>query len=1078
MATTQRIRYDLEASVSGEQDVAALARQLEGLADTLEGDLKTQALASAQALRELGAKQGAIDSFIKLKGEAGEAAARLEDAQQAAQRLAREMAAGNAPTRAQAGQLEKLRDAVRTAKTELQSQTAALDQSRDALNRYGIGTSNLAQSQRNVKAAIAGARAELAGMAPAYSAAGSAAAASGQQQTQAARSVRGELSSLSDQLATLRNIAGAALGGTLIGSLAQDLGQVADGYANVAARVKLATDGNEGFEQGMADVQRIAQTTNTELEATAGLYATLTRTGREAGLSARAAQQEAASLTEVINQSIQLSGAGAQAAQAAVTQLIQGLQSGVLRGEEFNSVVEQSPRLARALADGLGVTIGQLREMAKQGQLTAEVVRGALGGQAQEIQREFEQLPPTIGRAIQSLSNAWTVYVGETDRATGASRAAAEAIGYLARNLDTIAGLLIDVGQAAAAFTALRLAQSFLAVGAAATTAAAGVTATAVAMRTAEAASVGAAAGAGRLASMLGTLRTFTLVGLLANIKDIGTWLGESVAKLMGYRDASDEVAAADRRAAAAAEENRKAQAAMAQQLQLAAEAARGLTPAARELVGEFDKARESGKGVADALAQIAKNANLSDTQGISSFTIALRDMAVQGKAAGDEVRNALAQALKGEDLQAFEVRARAAFAGTKNEAELLALAMDAQLRAAVERAGLSFGRITSGMSEAARSAINDTQSIIDGLDRLKGQGADVALALTASIGKGINTADSQAAFEALRGQVEAVRRVLGDRAADTFLQQIEDKARDAAAEVGGLGDALRQLGITSDQDLKRAADAARNLYERVRESGGSAREQAEAFQRMADAAIRSGDATAIAFARSQAAANGFEVAADRAGQTVVRRMGEAAQATERYRGTIQQATQDVQEHVGWLDRLNERNSRVGQTPQSGRQGPNGEELGEGVTPVGFGGQYKNKDGLASDAKGNPIVMGSDLATLTGIAAFLKQAGLDEQQARRIALEFSDGQGKIPYINNPGQKRYGGDTISMALLNAAERVTFGVGAGTASGSAAVGRTVRIELVGSDGKTRTVQTDESGAGALVDTLRASRLSAGG
>ncbi len=1040
MATTnQRIRYDLEAAVSGQQDVAALARQLEGLADTLEGDLKTQALASASALRELGAKQGAIDNFVKLKGEAGAAATSLKEAQTAAQQLGQTLAASGTPTRAQTGQMEKLRDAVRSAKTELQSKTDALDQSRAALTRYGVGTTNLAQSERNVKAAIAGARAEVAGMAPAYTAAATAATASGQRQEQAASGVRGELGKLSDQLSTLRNIAGVALGGSLVGSLAQDLGQVADSYANVAARVKLATDGNAGFEQGMADVQRIAQETNTELEATAGLYATLTRTSKDAGLSAKDAQAEAASLTEVINQSIQLSGASSQAAQAAVTQLVQGLQSGVLRGEEFNSVVEQSPRLARALADGLGVTIGQLREMANQGQLTAGVIRSALGGQAQQIQQEFDKLPPTIGRAVQSLSNAWTVYVGETDKATGASRAAADAIAYLARNLDTIAGLLMDVGQAAAAFTALRLAQAFLSIGTAATTAAAGITATAAAMRTAEAASAGAAAGAGRFAALLGTLRTFTLVGLLANIQDIGTWLGEGVAKLMGYRDASDEVAAADRRADAAAEENRKAQAAMTQQMQLAAEAARGLTPAARELVGEFDKARDSGKGVAESLGEIAKNANLSDTKGIQAFTIALRDMATQGKVTGDEVRTALAQALKGEDLQVFEVNARAAFAGTKNEAELLALAMDAKLRAAVERTGLSFGRITSGMSEAARSAINDTQSIIEGMDRLKEQGADVALALTASLGKGINTADSQAAFKALREQVESVRKVLGDQVANTFLQQIEEKARAAATEVGGLGSALRQLGITSDRDLKIAADATRRLYEQVREAGGSAREQAEAFRKMAESAIASGDDTALAYARAQAAAQGFEITTDSAGRTVVRTMAEAKAAADAYRSSLQGATEDAKEHIGWLDRLAKRNAEVKSVLKT------------------------DADGFAVDGAGNRIVQTVD--NQRSVASKLEGMGLDAETAQRLAAQVYDERGNYTPRSTGAFRE--GDTLDAVLARLASQQ---------QNLQPIGRTVNVNLnVG--GRTATVPTTEEGAQDLVQTLQIASLSAG-
>lgn len=1048
MATSnQKIRYDLEAAVSGEQDVAALARQLEGLANTLEGDLKTQALASAAALRTLGEKQGAIDNFVKLKTEAGAVAGRLEEAQAAAQKLGRELSTSSAPTRAQTGQMEKLRDAVRSAKTELQSKTDALDQSRAALTRYGVGTTNLAQSERNVKAAIAGARAEVAGMAPAYTAAATAATASGQRQEQAASGVRGELGKLSDQLSTLRNVAGVALGGSLVGSLAQDLGQVADSYANVAARVKLATDGNAGFEQGMADVQRIAQETNTELEATAGLYATLTRTGKDAGLSAKDAQAEAASLTEVINQSIQLSGASSQAAQAAVTQLVQGLQSGVLRGEEFNSVVEQSPRLARALADGLGVTIGQLREMANQGQLTAGVLRSALGGQAQQIQQEFDKLPPTIGRAVQSLSNAWTVYVGETDKATGASRTAADAIAYLARNLDTIAGLLVDVGQAAAAFTALRLAQSFLGIGTAATTAAAGIAAANAALgaAAATAAATGAAVASigARVASVVKVLRGFTLVGLLANAPDIGKFLGETVAKLMGYKIATEDAAEAERRAAVAAEENRKVQAAMTQQMQLAAEAARGLTPAARELVGEFDKARDSGKGVAESLGEIAKNANLSDTKGIQAFTIALRDMATQGKVTGDEVRTALAQALKGEDLQVFEVNARAAFAGTKNEAELLALAMDAKLRAAVERTGLSFGRITSGMSEAARSAINDTQSIIEGMDRLKEQGADVALALTASLGKGINTADSQAAFKALREQVESVRKVLGDQVANTFLQQIEEKARAAATEVGGLGSALRQLGITSDRDLKIAADATRRLYEQVRDAGGSAREQAEAFRKMAESAFASGDDTALAYARAQAAAQGFEITTDSAGRTVVRTMAEAKAAADAYRSSLQGATEDAKEHIGWLDRLAKRNAEVKSVLKT------------------------DADGFAVDAQGNRIVQAVDGRRST--ASRLEGMGLDAQTAQRLAAQVYDERGNYTPRSTGAFRE--GDTLDALLMRLVDRTT------TQGATVGGTRDVNVNLsIG--GSTRTVRTDEAGADAVIQTLRAAGLAAGG
>ncbi|MCM2319057.1 MAG: tape measure protein [Pseudomonas sp.] len=454
MATTQRIRYDLEAAVSGEQDVAALARQLEGLADTLEGDLKTQALASAQALRELGAKQGAIDNFVKLKSEAGSAADRLREAQSAAQQLGQAMAASGAPTRAQAGQMEKLRDAVRSAKTELQDKTRALDNSRATLRTYGVASDQVAASERSTRAAIAQARDEVAKLAPAYTAAGNAAAAAGLKQTQSAQAVRASLSGVGDTLRSIQTIALTAVGGTFLTSMARDVGAVADQFNSLRARISLVTGDGPALEAAFEAVRQIALDTGSALETTADLFTRVYRAGREVGLS----QQQALQLTETINKAIQVSGGSAQAADAAITQLIQGLQGGVLRGEEFNSVMEQAPRLAKALADGLGVTTGELRKMAQEGRLTSEVVLTALQGQAQAVADEFSKLPPTIGRALQNLNTNWTTYIGNVDQATGASQAAAAAINAVGENLDEIAGLATRAGAVFAAAIAVQAA--------------------------------------------------------------------------------------------------------------------------------------------------------------------------------------------------------------------------------------------------------------------------------------------------------------------------------------------------------------------------------------------------------------------------------------------------------------------------------------------------------------------------------------------------------------------------------------------------------------------------------------------
>jgi len=184
----------------------------------------------------------------------------------------------------------------------------------------------------------------------------------------------------------------------------------------------------------------------------------------------------------------------------------------------------------------------------------------------------------------------------------------------------------------------------------------------------------------------------------------------------------------------------------------------------------------------------------------------------------------------------------------------------------------------------------------------------------------------------------------------------------------------------------------------------------------------------------------GFEIETDKAGRTVVRSMSEARDAVHSYGGAMGEATAEVQKHIGWLDRMAERNSKVQSTLKT------------------------DSNGFAVDGKGNTIGAGGDLTTLTGITNFLKSAGLDEDKARSIAREFSDSKGDIPYFSNPGQIKYGGQgsTMSQALLKAAERSTFGLGS---AGAAGVGRTVNVP------------TTENGAKDLIETLQAASLAAG-
>ena len=398
---------------------------------------------------------------------------------------------------------------------------------------------------------------------------------------------------------------------------------------------------------------------------------------------------------------------------------------------------------------GVYVTVNQTAGIKRslwrgRSQLSSETVIKALQGQSDAVASEFAKLPPTVGRAIQSLSNSWTVYIGETDKATGASTAAASAINALSANLGTVAGYLIDAGQAAAGFVALKLAQHFTGLAVAAVQSAAAVTANATAITAAGAASTTAAVSVGRFAALLGTLKTFTLIGIVTNFKDIGTAIGEGTARLVGYKDRTDELAQAEKTAALVAADTVAMRKRMADATQQAIDKQFELSKVANVTLAEFDKLTKAGETAANAVGKIGKDFDLATIPGIQNAAAVLDKLSADGRISAGEFQTAWGDALKGEDLAVFETRARAAFTGTAREAERMGQVLDVSLREAIKRTGLDFDVISGGMGKASRSAINDTEAMIKGLDRLQAMGVDTAQALTASLGNGINTADSQ----------------------------------------------------------------------------------------------------------------------------------------------------------------------------------------------------------------------------------------------------------------------------------------------------------------------------------------------
>src|SRR3546814_725962 len=162
------------------------------------------------------------------------------------------------------------------------------------------------------------------------------------------------------------------------------------------------------------DVKRIADATRNGLAETTDLYATFMRNGRELGIT----QDQAAKATETFAKTLKISGAGAAEASSATTQFSQALAFGVLRGDEFNGIMESSPRLARLLADSLDVPVGSLRAMAEQGELTADKLHRALTDTkfTASIDAEFKQMQVTFDKAMTHMHNAAIVTFGAFDQ--------------------------------------------------------------------------------------------------------------------------------------------------------------------------------------------------------------------------------------------------------------------------------------------------------------------------------------------------------------------------------------------------------------------------------------------------------------------------------------------------------------------------------------------------------------------------------------------------------------------------------------------------------------------------------------
>ncbi|MDC5342988.1 tape measure protein [Acinetobacter baumannii] len=215
-----------------------------------------------------------------------------------------------------------------------------------------------------------------------------------------------------------------------------------DTYTGLQNRLKLVTNNQVELNKATEDTFRIAQKTYSAWDSVLQVYQRFSDNAKTLNLT----MDDTARLTETVSKAVAISGASAEAADAALVQFGQALASGTLRGEELNSVMEQTPALAKAIAKGMGITVGELRSVAAEGKITSQEIVKALKNVQNDVDALFAKTDITIGQSLTLLNNEITKFVGEAGKGSGAAQVLAGSVQTLASNLDLIADGALVVG--------------------------------------------------------------------------------------------------------------------------------------------------------------------------------------------------------------------------------------------------------------------------------------------------------------------------------------------------------------------------------------------------------------------------------------------------------------------------------------------------------------------------------------------------------------------------------------------------------------------------------------------------------
>jgi len=620
---------------------------------------------------------------------------------------------------------------------------------------------------------------------------------------------------------------------------------VADAYGQMASRIEKATASQEEYEYVQQRLLETAAGTYRPLAEAQEMYIRTAGALRDLGYST----QQALDIGDSFGYMLVSDAASADKAANAINAYTKSIQSGKVEVDAWQSMLAATPSLVDAISSATGKSNEEVRRLGITGKLAVRDLNEGLR-QTRDLNKAVaDSMPTTVADAITRLSTVWSAYIGEANRANGATAGVVQKINLLSENLESVVKAATLAGQAAVAVFAVRALnalQTYIAalIVAERQTNALALSTTAAVKQAGLLATAGRLAAAGWLGWELGKyLKDEFLV-----VEQLGIALAAGLTKTAARAQAAWEMIKAPFTDDTIEAAYGRLQARLTE-----------IDDTYAELFAEAERNRQASEGGAKAAdGQAAALGKLGAAASAVAAQLAVTNDELLKMSAADIAR-------LGSELQE-------AYRRGEISAGQFAQVNDQIVMASLERLGVDAAAAMDRISAETLNAIADIENLAVAMDGSIYSADQMGVALELALGKSIQAAKSAADIAALSDAVKGLRE--SGRIGETSMVRLADAAEAARRRIEGIvpgiqsvEEAFKSLGVVSDAELTRQADFAKEAFEKIKKSGvASAREIQEAFARYADQAIAANSGVVSDALRVEAAMNGVKLKTTEAG--------------------------------------------------------------------------------------------------------------------------------------------------------------------------------------------------------------------